>query len=69
MIIIKDSTLISVVGYNELLFTAKQAAGATKYYFSFYLFVALLYYMMTLASNVLIRVIENRIRRWTPRLA
>jgi polar amino acid transport system permease protein len=68
MIILKDSTLVSVVGYNELLFTTKQAAAATKYYFSFFLFVALLYYMMTLASNVAIRLIENRIRRWTPRL-
>jgi polar amino acid transport system permease protein len=69
MIIIKDSTLISVVGYNELMFTAKQAAGATKYYFSFYVFVGLIYYVITLLSNVVIRVIEGRVRRWTPRAA
>lgn len=69
MIIIKDSTLISVVGYNELLFTAKQAAGSTKYYFGFYLFVGVIYYIMTILSNIGIRAIEDRVRRWTPRMA
>ena len=69
MIIVKDSTLISVVGYSELMFSAKQAAGATKYYFSFYLLVAVVYYFITLISNVIIKLIENRVRRWTPRMA
>jgi polar amino acid transport system permease protein len=69
MIIFKDSTLISVVGYNELMFTAKQAAGATKYYFSFYLFAGVIYYAITIVSSGVIRVIETRLRRWTPRLA
>jgi polar amino acid transport system permease protein len=69
MVLVKDSTLISVVGYNELMFTTKQAAGATKYYFSFYLLVAAIYYGITLISNVLIKSIENRVRRWMPRAA
>lgn len=67
MIIMKDSTLISVVGYNELLFTAKQAAGSTKYYFSFYLLIGVIYYALTLISNVLIARLEARVRRWMPR--
>lgn len=69
MVIIKDSALISVVGYNELLFTAKQAAGGTKYYFSFFLLAAALYYALTLASNAGIHLIERRIRRWMPQVA
>jgi polar amino acid transport system permease protein len=69
MIIIKDSTLVSVVGYNELLFTTKQAAGSTKYYMSFYALVGALYYCLTLLSNVGIRAVENRVRRWMPRTA
>lgn len=69
MVIIKDSALISVVGYNELLFTAKQAAGSTKYYFSFFLFVGAIYYAITLLSNVVIHLIERRVRRWMPKLA
>lgn len=69
MVIIKDSTLISIVGYNELMFATKQAAGATKYYFSFYLLAAILYYCITLVSNIAIKGIENRVRRWMPRTA
>ncbi|MFN8829812.1 MAG: ABC transporter permease [Labrys sp. (in: a-proteobacteria)] len=67
MIIMKDSTLISVVGYNELLFTAKQAAGSSKYYFSFYLLVGAIYYALTILSNILIARIDARVRRWMPR--
>jgi polar amino acid transport system permease protein len=69
MVIIKDSTLVSVVGYNELMFTTKQAAGGTKYYFSFYLLVSVIYYVITLVSSGGIRIIENRVRRWMPRLS
>ena len=35
--ILKDSSLISVVGLSELLFQSKTAASATKHYFFFYL--------------------------------
>jgi polar amino acid transport system permease protein len=66
MIIIKDSALISVVGYNELLFTTKQAAGSTKYYFSFFLFAAAIYYAITLASNLAVHRVERRLRHWMP---
>lgn len=69
MLIIKDSALISVVGYSELLFTAKQAAGGTKFYFSFFIFAGALYYAVTIASNVAIGMFEGRIRRWMPRMA
>lgn len=69
MVIIKDSALISVVGYNELLFTAKQAAGSTKYYFTFFLFAGAVYYVMTLISIGGISLIEARVRRWMPKLS
>jgi polar amino acid transport system permease protein len=66
MVIIKDSALISVVGYNELLFTTKQAAGSSKYYFSFFLLCGALYYCLTIVSNIAIFLIERRVRRWQP---
>lgn len=69
MVIMKDSALISVVGYNELLFTAKQGAGGTKYYFGFFLIAGAIYYALTLVSNVLVHQIERRVRRWMPRVA
>ena len=64
--LIKDSALISVVGTNELLYTAKQAAGSTRHYLLFYLTAAALYYLVTLASNYLSGRLERRIRRWMP---
>jgi polar amino acid transport system permease protein len=64
--LIKDSALISVVGTNELLYTAKQAAGSTRQYLLFYLSAAALYYLVTLLSNYLSGRLERRIRRWMP---
>jgi polar amino acid transport system permease protein len=69
MVIIKDSALISVVGYNELLFTAKQAGGSTKYYFTFFLLAGAIYYGITLVSNGVIALLEARVRRWMPKLS
>lgn len=66
LVLIKDSALISVVGYNELLFTSKQAAGSTREYLLFYLAVALIYLGVTLASNAVFGLIERRFRRWMP---
>ncbi|WP_397448071.1 ABC transporter permease [Pseudomonas sp. NA-150] len=64
--LIKDSALISVVGTNELLYTAKQAAGSTRQYLLFYLSAAALYYLVTLFSNHMSGRLERRIRRWMP---
>ena len=66
MTLLKDSALISVVGYNELLFTAKQAAGSTKMYLLFYLSVGAMYLVITLLSNLVVERIESRFRRWMP---
>lgn len=66
LILIKDSALISVVGYSELLFTAKQAAGTTKHYFVFYVLAALIYLVFTLLSSLVFKCLENRLARWLP---
>jgi len=66
MTLLKDSALISVVGYSELLFTAKQAAGSTKLYLLFYLSVGVMYLCITLLSNLAVGRIESRFRRWMP---
>lgn len=64
--LIKDSALISVVGYSELLFTTKQAAGSTREYLLFYVAVSLIYLLMTLLSNLLFTHADRRIARWMP---
>jgi polar amino acid transport system permease protein len=66
LVLIKDSALISVVGYNELLFTTKQAAGSTRQYLLFYVAVGLIYLVLTLLSNLVFNHFERSFRRWMP---
>jgi polar amino acid transport system permease protein len=69
LILIKDTALISVVGFTELLYTAKQAAGSTRQYFLFYCAVGAIYLAMTLGSNALFRLLDRRLRRGIPAAA
>ncbi|WP_213308082.1 ABC transporter permease [Paraburkholderia sacchari] len=66
LILVKDSALISVVGYSELLYTAKQAAGSTREYLHYYLMVAAVYFAITTVSGAFFREIERRFGRWMP---
>jgi len=66
LVLVKDSALISVVGYGELLTAGRQAAASTKHYLTFYLAVAACYYLITLVSGVFFRRIEMRFERWMP---
>jgi polar amino acid transport system permease protein len=63
MSILKDSSLISVVGFSELLFTGKTAAGATKDYFFFFLFTAMLFLVLTALSNVGLSFVSRAVGR------
>jgi polar amino acid transport system permease protein len=61
--ILKDSSLISVVGLSELVFTSKTAASATKHYFFFYTMAGLVFMVLTTLSNVGVGVLERRVNR------
>ncbi|MAR72184.1 MULTISPECIES: ABC transporter permease subunit [unclassified Halomonas] len=63
LILIKDTALISVIGYSELFFTIQQAAASTRAHFLFYAAAGVLYLMMTLSSNLVFALIERRVRR------
>jgi polar amino acid transport system permease protein len=65
--IIKDSALISVVGTSELLHTAKQAGGSTKEYLVFFGAAAVIYYLITLSSSYILKLVEDHLRRWQPK--
>ena len=69
MSVTKDSALVAVVGYQELALATRLAGASTKHYFVFFLASALLYLAITLASNVVFKLIEGRVRRGQPRLA
>jgi len=66
LILVKDTALVSVVGFEELFFTAQQAAASTRSYFVFYAAAGALYLVMTLGSNTLFAWAERRVRRGQP---
>ena len=66
LITTKDTALLAVVGFSELLLETKQAAGATKSYLLFYCAAAVLYLLVTLCSNVIFGQIERHYRRGQP---
>ncbi|MBZ9568023.1 MULTISPECIES: ABC transporter permease [Modicisalibacter] len=68
LILVKDTALISVVGFEELFFTAQQAAASTRDYFLFYAAAGALYLVMTLGSNALFARAERHVRRGQPGL-
>jgi len=66
LITTKDTALLAVVGFSELLLETKQAAGGTKSYLLFYSAAAVLYLLVTLCSNVIFGQIERHYRRGQP---
>ncbi len=66
LITTKDTALLAVVGFSELTLVTRQAAGATKAYFFFFCVAGVLYLGLTLLSNVVLRVLDRRTRRWMP---
>ena len=66
LIATKDTALLAVVGFMELTLATRQAGGATKAYFLFLTTAGMLYLMVTLLSNVGIRIIERLACRGMP---
>jgi polar amino acid transport system permease protein len=69
LVVTKETALISVVGFTELVLATKQAAGNTKFYFSFYLTSLLLYWLLSEVSGYFFQLAEQRVRRGQPSLA
>jgi polar amino acid transport system permease protein len=63
LIATKDTALLAVVGFTELTLATRQAAGATKYYLTFYLAAGVLYLLLSIFSSLVIKLIETRYRR------
>ena len=66
LIATKDTALLAVVGFSELTQATRQAAGATKAYFTFFMAAGALYLCVTLLSNVVIARAERWSRRGMP---
>ncbi|QIQ20402.1 ABC transporter permease [Zophobihabitans entericus] len=61
--LIKSTSLISLVGLEELMRMSSIAAGETQHYFRFYVIAAALYLILTLINVVILEVLERHSRR------
>ncbi|MDU9404244.1 ABC transporter permease subunit [Pseudomonas sp. zfem004] len=60
LVLTKSTALISVIGLQDMMFKAKNAADATHQPFTFFLAVAALYLLLTSVSLVLLRGVGQR---------
>jgi len=60
LVLTKATALISVVGLQDMMFKAKQAADATREPFTFFLAVAAMYLVITSVSLLVLRYVEKR---------
>jgi len=60
LVLTKATALISVVGLQDMMFKAKQAADATREPFTFFLAVAALYLVLTSVSLLALKFLERR---------
>ena len=63
LVLLKSTALVSLIGLNDMLQKAQQAAGATRQPFTFYLAVGALYLAITSASVIALRALERRVSR------
>jgi His/Glu/Gln/Arg/opine family amino acid ABC transporter permease subunit len=62
--LIKDTALISVVGLEEIMFTAEMAISVTQQPFTMYMTVALIYLCLTAIVTHALRRLETRANRY-----
>ena len=61
--VLKDTALVSVVGFTELVTVGKNAAATTQYYIFFLLMTGAIYYGIALCSGVIFTLLQNRVER------
>lgn len=69
LLTLKDTALISITGFVELMRAAGIATGSTAMPLYFYAAALVLYLLMSAASNVLFDLLEHRSRRGLHRIA
>jgi arginine/ornithine transport system permease protein len=63
LVLVKSTALVSVIGLNDMMQKAGQAAGATREPFTFYLAVGALYLAITSISIAALRKLDQRYSR------
>ena len=67
MIVTKDTALLAVVGFAELVQASRQAAGTTKAFFTFFMAAGVLFLCMSLVSNQVFARLEKWANKGTRR--
>ncbi|WP_398494973.1 ABC transporter permease [Variovorax sp.] len=63
IVLLKQTSIVSIVGCDELMRKAAEASGATRQPFTMYLAVALIYLVLTGAATLLLERAERRASR------
>ncbi|MVA71881.1 ABC transporter permease subunit [Agrobacterium vitis] len=58
LIVLKESSLVSLIGFTELVLVGKMAAGATRHYLLFYAAVGVVFLIMSGASSLVFYYLE-----------
>ena len=61
--LMKDTALVSVIGLNEIMFTAKVATSVTQQPFTMFAAVAVIYLIFTSGLTATVRALEARANR------
>jgi His/Glu/Gln/Arg/opine family amino acid ABC transporter permease subunit len=68
LVVLKESSLVSLIGFTELVLAGKMAAGATRHYLLFYAAVGGIFLIMSGISTLVMHFIEmNADRAWRRR--
>ena len=67
LVLLKDTSLVSVIGLEELMRKSQIAVGFTKEPFTFYVVAAALYLLMTVVASTAVHWAERRAARGLPR--
>ena len=59
LVVLKESSLVSLIGFTELVLAGKMAAGATRDYFMFYCAIAFVFLVMSGVSAMLFHTLET----------
>jgi putative lysine/arginine/ornithine/histidine/octopine transport system permease protein len=68
LVLLKDTSLVSVIGLEELMRKATIATGFTREPFTFYLAAAVLYLLMTIVAMAALHRAEGAASRGLPRV-
>jgi arginine/ornithine transport system permease protein len=60
LVLVKATALVSIIGLGDMMYRAKQASGATRSAFLYFLLAALVYLAITTFSLVGLSALEKR---------